>query len=165
MVDGWIHKNHKDAHLIEHADRKYKTNFKLQWSQRPWVQPSGEMQTISGLSGHIWHANWFFRGGRPFNPRGFWRDVEPQLQTILFICAESPSTIEMSFSAMEDPSTVADTIGYCFDCILGNLGYEQMTEDFTHWRQQNAGLDPRVQICTPWSSMDTSMQDVSLFGV
>lgn len=165
VVDGWTRCNHEDAHLIQHAERQYKTKFKLRWSRRPWAQSPAGMYTVSGVAGYIWHANWFFREGRPFDLRRFWQDVEHDLETILLVCADSPSTVEVSFSALENPHTIADTIGGCFDAVLMNLGHGHALEDFTQWRKQYADLDPRIQVVTPWSLIDGSIPDVSLFGV
>jgi hypothetical protein len=83
------------------------------------------------------------------------------------LCADSPNSIEVSFSAMDDPQTIADAIGRCFDAVIRNIGFGRMfTDDFQwqQWRERYAELDPRVQISTPWSSIDESMQGVSVFS-
>lgn len=165
VVDGWVRKNHSDAfRLVEHAERQYETIFELRYSRRPWAGSSIAKQTISGVPGYIWHASWLFRGGRPFDLFGFWRDIKTYRNAILMVCADSPSAIEVSFSAVDDPKTIADLVGQCFDAALMNLGHGRAFDDYTQWRKRYADLDPRVQVATQWSSIDESMQGVSMFS-
>lgn len=167
VVDGWVRMHHKDAgRLVKHADLQYQTSFRLYYSHRPWAKSFIGQETISGVPGYIWHADWYFRGGRPFELRGFWRNIEAYHDVILMLCADSPYSIEVSFSAMDDPKTIADAIGKCFDAAIRNIGYARAGDDFQwqQWQERYAELDPRVQILTPWSSIDTSMQGVSVFS-
>lgn len=165
VVDGWVRMHHEVAgHLIEHANRQYETAFELRYSRRPWCESSAEKQTISGVPGHVWHAFWYFRGGRSFNLRQFWRDVEPFRNVIFMVCADSPSSVEVSFSTMDDPETISVAIGHCFDAALYSIGRGSASDDYTQWRERYAELDPRVQVVTPWSSIDESMHGVSVFS-
>jgi len=165
VVDGWVRMEHDVAsRLVKHAERQYETSFELRYSRRPWAEPSIGKQTINSVPGYIWHAFWYFRGGRPFDLRHFWRALEPYRDVILMVCADTPSSVEVSFSAMDDPKTIADTIGRCFDAALYSLGQGRASDDYMQWLQRYAELDPRVQIGTPWSSIDESMHGLSVFS-
>jgi hypothetical protein len=165
VVNSWVHMHHPTAvRLINHADRQYETSFRLQCSRRPWSEHPIQGQTINGVPGYIWHANWYFRGGRPFDLRGFWRDIEPFRDVIIMVCADSSSSIDVSFSALDDEKIIVDIIGHCFDVALYNLRHGYDTEDYIQWRERYADLDPRVQAGTPWSSIEESMQGISVFG-
>jgi hypothetical protein len=167
VVDGWVRMHHNRAGLVEHADRQYETFFQLQWSCRPWTKSSIKQETISGVPGYIWHACWYFRGNRLFNLSGFWRNIEAYHDAILMLCADGPSSIEVSFSAMDDHKTIADAIGECFDAVIRNRGFGRAFNDdlqWQQWRERYAEIDPRVQIATVWSIIDKSMQGVSVFN-
>lgn len=165
LVDGWVRKRHETAiRLIEHAERRYETIFELRYSRRPWAMAPNDKRTISGAPGHLWHAFWYFRGGRSFDLDGFWRDIAQNREQILFVCADSPSSISVSFSAMEVPEAVADVIGTCFDAALSHIGRGRSTADFMRWQAQYAEVDPRVQVATPWSSIDESMRETTIFA-
>jgi hypothetical protein len=84
LVDGWVRMHHDYAgRLIEHAQRQYETTFELRYSRRPWAKAPGGKQTISGMPGYIWHAFWYFKGGRSFDLGKFWRDIEGCRELIL----------------------------------------------------------------------------------
>ena len=59
--------------------------------------------------------------------------------------------------AMDDPKTIADAIGECFHQVLRNIGFGSASEDFDRWRERHADIDPRVQVGTPWASIDDSI--------
>lgn len=165
VVNSWVQMHHPTAvRLINHADRQYETTFQLQCSRRSWSENPIQGQTISGVPGFIWHANWYFRGGRPFDLRGFWREIEPFRDVIIMVCADGPSSIDVSFSALDDEKIIAEIIGHCFDVALSNLRHGDNTEDYLQWRERYCDLDPRVQAGTPWSSIEESMQGISVFG-
>lgn len=168
MVDGWVRLHHEIAvRLVKHADLQYETSFNLYWSYRPWAKSFLGQETISGIPGYVWHAWWYIRRGRPFELHGFWRDIRPYHDVILMLCTDSPSCIEMSFSAIDDPQIIADAIGRCFDAAIRNRAFGPALTDelqWQQWRERYAELDPRVQISTPWSSIEESMQRVSVFS-
>jgi hypothetical protein len=70
----------------------------------------------------------------------------------------------VSFSAMEAPDAVADVIGTCFDAALSHVGRGHPSTDLTEWQAQYTELDPRVQVATPWSSIDESMRGITIFA-
>jgi hypothetical protein len=165
LVDGWVQMHHDTAgRLIQHAERQYETSFELRYSRRPWAESPGDKQTISGMPGYIWHAFWYFKGGRPFYLDRFWRDIEHCRDLILLVCADDPSSISVSFAAMEDPKAIADVIGLCFDAALFRIGNGYATDDYMQWQGRYAAVDPRVQVGTPWSSIDDKMRGISVFA-
>jgi hypothetical protein len=165
LVDGWVRKRHDTAsRLIQHAERQYETSFALRYSRRAWAKSTGKEQTISGIPGYIWHAFWYFKGGRSFDLGKFWRDIEDCRELILLVCADGPSSISVSFAAVEDPKVIADVIGLCFDAVLMRIGHGHATDDYVQWQQRYATVDPRVQVGTPWSSIEEAMRGISVFA-
>jgi hypothetical protein len=165
LVDKWGREQHEDAtRLIKHAERQYDTIFELKYSRRPWAKHSDNEPSICGTKGYIWHAFWYFRGGRDFKLDRFWRDIEPYRDLVLFVCADTSSSLSVSFSAMEDPSKIADAIGHCFDSALYSIGYNSSSDDFTEWQKRYADLDTRVHISTPWALAEESMRGCSIFS-
>ena len=167
VTDGWAREQHRDAsRLVKHAERGYDTVFELRYSRRPSVKLANEQNTISGIPGYIWHAFWYFRGGRPFRLDRFWRNLEYYHDPILLVCADDPSSISVSFSAMENPKIVADVIGKCFDAALYSLG-QGIAGNVGTWRERYNDIDPRVHVWSPWGSpwalVDESMHDISIF--
>lgn len=165
VTDGWVRANHSDAmRLVEHAERQYETSFDLRFSRRPWAGSHTWKETVTGKPGYVWHASWFFRNRSPDLGR-FWRDLEPYHETILMVCSDGPSSVEVSFAAVEDSNVVADAIGRCFDAALMNLDMT-VSYDYIRWRNRFADLDPRVHVGTAWSLVDDSMEryGVSIFS-
>lgn len=156
VTDAWVRREHDDAvRLIDHAVRQYGTGFELRWSRRPWSDRPSKEKTISGVPGYIWHANWFFGGTRAFDIRRFWEDshLKEARDLILFACVSvPPSSLEVSFAAVDDPQAIADAIGCCFDAAVTSLRVSR-TNDVTYdqWLKYGEGLDARVQMGTPWS--------------
>jgi hypothetical protein len=164
VVDGWVRMHHNQAGLVAHADRQYETFFQLQYSHRPWAKSPIGQESISGIPGYIWHAYWLYRGNRAFSLSKFWRYIAAYHDTILMLCADTSSSIEVSFSAIDDPKTIADAIGDCFDAVVRSIGFGYAPNDFIEWQERYAEIDPRVQVATPWAIIERSMQGVSIFG-
>jgi len=167
VVDGWVRERHPTAsRLIKHAERQYDTIFELRCSRRPWAKrvAPGQVPTISGIPGYVWHAFWYFRGGRDFHLDKFWRDIEIHREIMLLVCANGPSSISVSFAAMEDPTAVADAIGTCFDAALYNIGNGAGSDGYTEWQARYAELDPQVHVLSPWALAEEYMRGVSMFG-
>ncbi len=149
LVKEWVNGEHEVAiRLLDHAARQYETDFHLSWSRRPWSMPPSANSTLSGVQGYIWHAEWMFRGDRSLDLGNFWNDagLDPCRESILFVCANSSSSVEVSFSSMENPTEVADAIGCCFDAVIRNQRrYRNSNDDYATWTRSCADLDPRVQ--------------------
>lgn len=156
VVGGWIRREHVDAtRLLDHAVRQYRTGFELKWSRRPWSAKRTSENTISGTPGYVWHANWFFGGDRAFDIHRFWEDsyLKRIRDSMLFACVSiPPSSLEVSFPAVDDPKVIADAIGACFDAALMSLRIgNTMDISWDQWRELGEDLDPRIQMGTPWS--------------
>jgi hypothetical protein len=166
VTDGWLRRTHEAAdRLIEHAKLQYDTSFHLRYSHRPWTDSPQGTTTITGFPGYIWHASWYFRGGRPFDLAGFWRNIEHLHDLVFLVCSDGPSALSVSFAAKEDPTAVSDAIGHCFDSALMNLGRGPKDNGFNAWRSRYADLDSRVHVSTPWSSVEESMRGhISIFA-
>jgi hypothetical protein len=118
VVDAWVRGEHEDAaRLVEHADRQYEVRFALRFSRRPWAEPLAAVSQVSGTVGYLWHAVWYVRSGF-VDLRRFWQDISHRHDLIVFVCANSPAKVEVSFAAVDDSQTVADAIGNCFDALL-----------------------------------------------
>ncbi|WP_198345464.1 Swt1 family HEPN domain-containing protein [Burkholderia ubonensis] len=165
LVRDWVHGAHSEAHLIEHARRQYDTNFSLEYSSRPWAERLTPNEGQLGCrTGYVWHARWYFRGGRFFDLARFWRDIAIHKDLIMLVCADSASSLQVSFPALEDPQQLSDTIGRCFDAALTNLGRQLCEDDSVEWARRYANVDPRVHAGTPWAAMDPAWEECSLFS-
>lgn len=168
LVAAWVRGEHEDAvRLIEHADRQYETRFDLMCSRRPWSERVSGTVPISGARGYLWHAQWYCRGDRALDLRAFWDGgmVAAHPEAILFVCASDSSSLEVSFSALEDPNVVADSIGNCFDHFLMRSHRGRRPEDeYPIWAERYADLDPRLQVGGAWAIVDDSTTPISIFG-
>ncbi len=165
LVRDWVHGEHSDARLVEHAHRQYDTTFRLSLSRRPWADslPPNEVR-LGHRPGYVWHACWYFRGGRSFNLAKFWRDLELDKGLIMLVCADSASSLQVSFSALEDQKQVSDAIGRSFDAALTNLERRPCEDDYVAWARRYSDVDPRVHAATPWAGVDPSMEGIRMFG-
>ena len=165
VTDGWVRNTHETAmRLVEHAERQYETSFELRFSRRPWARLPSPLSTIAGVPGCVWHAFWYFRGGRAFRLDEFWRRIEGLRDLILLVCADDASSVQVSFAAVDNPKNVADAIGYCFDAALMSLGSRVEREDGSRWQARYAELDPQVHVWTPWSLIEKDMRGASIFA-
>lgn len=166
LIQDWVHKGHPNAGLIEHAVKQYETSFRLMISARPWASCMASDETKLGARpGYVWHACWYFKGGRSFDLAGFWQDIERHRDVVLLVCAESESSLQVSFSALEDPRRVSDAIDRCFDAALMNIRMHQVGDVSLKWAQQNESLDPRLHTTSPWARLDPAWRGVSVFSV
>lgn len=165
LVRDWGHEAHSGAHLIEHARRQYDTNFSLTFSSRPWAVPlTANEGQLGHRAGYVWHACWYFRGGRFFDLARFWRDIEIHKDLIMLVCADSASSLQVSFSALDDPQQISDVIDRCFHAALSNLGRHLSEDDPDAWAWRYANVDPRVHARTPWALMDPAWHECRVFS-
>lgn len=165
VARGWVAGRHDDAiRLIKHADRQYDVGFSLRHSRRPWA-PKRDKSPVSGNPGYLWHAHWILRQGS-LDLEGFWRDsyLNDARDSIVFVCAPAPYTIEISFPAVDDGVSIADAIGASFDTILTNMNRHREPPDFDRYRRMTADLDPRIQVDSAWCVIDETTQPVTIFG-
>jgi hypothetical protein len=168
VVDGWVRRQHDDAvRLMDHALGQYGTRMDLMWSRRPWAERHPNAKSIAGKPGYFWHANFFFGGRRAFDVRRFWDDsyLNKARDLIVFACVSvPPSSMEVSFSAVDDPSLISDVIGNCFDAALHSQRISNpMDVSYDDWLKISEGLDQRVQVGTPWSVVGDG-DPVRIFG-
>jgi hypothetical protein len=165
LVRDWVHEGHRYAHLIEHGSRQYDASFRLLVSTRPWARPlAPEDAQLGSRAGCVWHACWYFRGGRFFDLEQFWREIEIEKDLIMLVCADSPSSLQISFSALEDQQQVSDAIGRSFESALANVRFTHYSDEPAVWARRFANVDPRVHAGTPWAAIDAQMRGVSLFS-
>ncbi len=168
VVDAWFVGEHEVAkRLLEHARRQYETAFELSWSRRPWSEAISANVPITGTRGYVWHAELYFHDRTP-RLRDFWNDdyLGHHRESILLLCANSPSSFSISFAALENPSVIADVIGICFDVALTNMRgrHREVEDDWRRWAKQNADLDPRVQAGGMWAMVSDSTKPIALFA-
>lgn len=166
LVKDWIRRKHPTAdRLIDHAERQYDTTFRLLLSRRPWAEPLALNEKQLGCRpGYVWHACWYFRGGRSFNLSKFWRDLQSDSSLIMLVCADNASSLQVSFSSLEDQKKISDVIGGSFDAALMNLGHGPCEDGYIEWAKRYSNVDPRVHAATPWAGIDPSMRGVSVFS-
>jgi hypothetical protein len=167
LVEAWVRNQHlAAARLVEHADQQYEVRFALRFSRRPWAEPLAAINQVTGKAGYLWHATWYIRSGF-VDLRGFWEDssLNRHRDLIVFVCANSPAKMEVSFAAVDNPQTVADAIGTCFDGLLDNLRRESIPDRvWETWAGIYDDLDSRVQVNSPWPIIDDGTVPVSMFG-
>jgi hypothetical protein len=168
VVEAWVQDQHDDAYrLVGHAARQYDVRFVLRFSCRPWAEPPPEGRPVTGKVGYLWHASWYVGSGF-VDLRKFWEDnyLIRHRDLIVFVCANGPASIEVSFAAVDDPHTISDAIGNCFDALLSNQQRRGTVSDhiWESWVERYADLDPRVQVNSPWPIIDDTTVPVSMFG-
>lgn len=165
LVQNWARKTGSEVSLLEHARRQYETIFSLAYSCRPWAEPlRSDDEQLGHRVGYVWHARWYFKNGRSFDLAKFWRDIAIYKDLIMLVCADSESSLQVSFSALEDQQQVSEAIGQIFDAALMHIGHGPRGVDPVEWARCYADVDPRVHAGTPWASMDPSWERCSLFG-
>lgn len=172
LVAAWVRKEHIGAQrLIDHCESQYDVRWRLRYSARPWAEtPRVKGSAVSGTPGYLWHANWTIGQGY-FEARAFWSDwlTEDVKDLLVFVAAPSPAGISVSFPAVDDSDRIAHAIEHIFDGIVTHRGHhlpatEEGLEVWDRWVEINQGLDPRVEIDSPWAIIDDSTMPVTLFG-
>jgi hypothetical protein len=170
VVAAWVRCEHSDAQrLVMHAERNYNVYFRLTFSRRPWADEYHRGTRISGRPGFLWHAI-FDLHGDGFEVKNLWNSDEmnrPRTRSsIIYLCTDSPASIDISFAAIDDPQTIADSIGDSFDAVLNASRYGwregSLEEGFDKWAERARNLDPRVKVLTAWS-VNESTTPITLF--
>lgn len=160
---------HPDARrLLKHAESNYGVFFSLRYSKRPWAQDLPAAAAISGEAGYLWHARFIVTDGRPVDLRRLWSDdyLDPVREQMVFLTINDPYGLEVSFAAIDDPSTTADAIGRLFDAVLTSPASSRVANQaFTdRWARDHSDLDARVQVQTAWSIVDDTTTPITMFG-
>ncbi len=172
LVAAWVRQEHIGARrLIDHCASQYDVRWRLRYSARPWAEtPREEGSPISGRPGYLWHAHWTIGQGH-FETRPFWSDwlTEDVKDLLVFVSAPSPAGVNVSFPAVDDPDRIADAIEHIFDGIIAHSGHRlRATADglqvWDRWFEMNQGLDPRIEIDSPWAIINDSTTPVTFFG-
>jgi hypothetical protein len=160
---GWLEGHHPTARrLLDHADRQYETNLRLQVSRRPW-RASERVGDPAG--GFLWHADFIMRG-RTVDPASLWRDsyltaVRPLL---VHLVTDGPWHVGFTFSGADAGDQIADAIGHAFDAVLtvSRLG----AGDGQAHRRSAGGrhLDFRILEGSGWNIVHDSTVPISIFG-
>jgi hypothetical protein len=163
VAEAWVDGVHPDARrLVEHARKRYDTDFRLMASARPWAP------TDLGR-GWLWHAEWFIHE-RMLPPRSFWEstylDSRGAREHIVQVTQHDDYHIAIAFAAADDPHAVADSIGSCFDAVVGSLSPRSRKEPAFGWLWREAAqLDARVQSGNPLFDLSAEDGPVSIFYV
>ena len=165
LVTAWVAGEHEDARrLLGHARSNYDTNFVMRYSRRPWAERRTPNDPVTGRTGYLWHAAWYVGQGG-LDLRSLWNDtyLDKHRDLIVYLCATGPSSVEFSFSAVDDPTSIADAIGDVFDGVLTNTGRYARVEWDEGWAARYSDLDARVQTDSPWSIVDDSTVPITMF--
>jgi len=142
VVEGWLRAAHRDARrLVAHAESSYDISFRLAFSHRPWADSYREGQAISGREGYLWHAI-FVLHSEGIEPENLWNDhylAKPATRnTLVLLCMDTPHAVNASFAAIDDPQTVSDAIGDCFDAVINasRMSWEpcSLADGLDRWR-------------------------------
>jgi hypothetical protein len=171
LAKAWVAGEHDTAQrLLRHAEQNYDTRFALRYSVRPWAAIAEG--ALSGCEGVLWHADWIVTGPE-LRPVRLWNEIanvrsveRPLIHLIL-----DSSHVSATFSALEEPTVVADAIGRIFDAILvtsdpyRTVDIENLEASRAQWRRGTERLPTRVQIDTPLTLTDFFDEfDFSIFG-
>ena len=110
--------------------------FWLEYTRRPWTPTGGS--SLTGTAGVLWYANFVFRSSE-LDVGRFWASSYldqqrlahhsigtpagggPSAQELLVhVLQPYPSSLTVTFSAVDDPAAVADAIGACFSAALSS---------------------------------------------
>jgi hypothetical protein len=163
ILDGWINKNHDDAHrLIKHAADQYEVSFDLKISRRPWAGgPS--TPPVSG-PGKLWHAE-FYSLRIPIDIAGLWRSgyFAKARDLVIHVEANSPHSVSFTFADVDDHNEIADAIGNTFDALLTSRTRIDDTSTL-EWLRSARELNYRIAAGTGWNIVDESTLPISIFG-
>jgi hypothetical protein len=139
--------------LINHARNQYDTMFRLSASRRPWWSDAAPAE------GQLWHATLIVRG-ESWDPAGIWSDYYldgGKRPLMIFATFSHSSRVDFSFSGVDDPALVSETIGTLFEVMLGPHARVR-GEDPRWWRDgvslSTQNLPPKVQVRSPWALLD-----------
>jgi hypothetical protein len=107
---------------------------------------------------------WYAREGHHFDLLKFWDDLRPWRDYIVFLCADDPHSLQLSFAAVDEPKIIADCIGSAFDGALSRWRPDRGYGDLDAWYAMQPQLDSRVHVLTPWTVSAYPEAKVSIFN-
>ncbi len=145
VARAWAMGKHRDAGLIEHAERQYTTRMHLKLSRRPWA-PEPDGARVSGEPGYLWHVHWILEG-RELAPRTLWarlREMPEVEERIVHLLFPNPFQVTATFASVEDPDATGDAIGRLFAAVLEESEEASFSGDLNaalDWSQWRAGAE------------------------
>jgi hypothetical protein len=159
--------------LLGHAERQYDVRFRLRASSRPWISVPAEPDRLSGREGVLWHATWIL-GDWEVRPLDLWEDIRahPPLDDLIVHLLLDETRVTATFSALDDPTAIADAVGRLFETILEvglrrrpSASFEDVERYAEERREEVADLPARVQALTPLTLIDPlNPPQFSIFG-
>jgi hypothetical protein len=160
------------SRLVEHAWLQYHTSLRIAYSRRPWAP---DTRQVTGSEGYLWHVRYQSHDDRWVTPKAFWSNSYLDIETksgvatrdlVLHLVQTDPFGITVTLSAVDDPTSLADVIGHCFDAFL-LAGVWSIPEDvWGVWDRGADELEPRVHVKTPLALAELVPDDYefSIFG-
>lgn len=171
LSQAWVVGQHPTAErLLGHARDQYDTQFRLEYSVRPWAERP-EPDRVSGHEGVLIHASWVI-AGRDLNAAKLWAEVARQTRAsdLMVHLLVDTGHVTATFAAIDDPERIADAIGATFDLILTESHATHAVDlDIEGWeRFWYAGterLPLRLQVKTALTLVDPYEPEAfSIFG-
>jgi hypothetical protein len=158
--------------LVDHGWRQYGTSLRIAHSHRPWAQTA---RHVSGSEGYLWHVRYQSHEGRWVTPKGFWTNSYLDIPTksgtatrelILHVVQTDPFGITVTLPAVDDPASLADVIGHCFDAFLLAGEWHAPENVWDVWERGAEELDSRIHVKTPLAIAELAPydRDFPIFG-
>jgi hypothetical protein len=117
LARAWAEGRHPAAErLLDHTRRKYGTQFRLEWSLRPWAERDPDPDRLSEARGLLWHATWVL--SEEPDPVEVWRTLSSDVRDLLVHLIFDGVVVHATFSSSDGASAIADSIGTIFDRLL-----------------------------------------------
>jgi len=121
LARAWAEGRHPAAErLLDHSRRKYGTQFRLEWSLRPWAGCDPDPHQLSQTRGLLWHAHWVL--SEEPDPVEVWRTLSSDVRDLLVHLIFDGALVQATFAAADDARAIADSIGTIFDRLLTTAG-------------------------------------------
>jgi Swt1-like HEPN len=151
LARSWIGERHQAAsRLIEHCRRKYGTQFRLEYSLRPWGGREPDTNHLSMTPGLLWQAHWTL-ADEP-DPVEVWRGLTSEERELLVHLIFDGVLVQGTFAAADDDRAIADSIGHIFDRLITTVSRwrpksEPSVEEIWATRRAAAEkLPPKVKV-------------------
>jgi hypothetical protein len=170
LARDWVRERHDAAaRLVEHCRRKYGTQFRLEYSVRPWSEQPGNQDSIGATRGVLWHVHWAL--SEDIEPLVLWRSLQQEVRDLLVHLICDGVLVEATFAAADEEKAIADAIGHIFDRLIPASQSlwpkpERTFEEKMEARKAAAErLPPKAQIGGKFSYFDPyNPEAVTIFG-